>query len=140
MPVTILAVEDNPADQQIMLRAFAKIPHEIRFERLTDGEQALRYLFRTCEFADPETSPRPDAILLDINLPRLTGIEVLRRVKSQPELAGIPAIIVSSSSYERDMQRCAQYGCALIVQKSIDLNAYREHLLRAVRTCVPALA
>ena len=134
---TILTIEDNPADEQFIRRLFSKLSDRIDLRAASDGAQALRYLYRSCEFIDPEASPRPDLILLDINLPRVTGSEVLRRIRTQPELADIPVVVVSSSSYERDIERCERYGCDGFVIKSIDLAAYREGLMRAVRKHVP---
>lgn len=143
MPKTstvILTIEDNPADEQLVKRLFARLGARVELHAVSDGEQALRYLFRSCEYVDPADSPRPDLILLDINLPRVRGPQVLQRIKSQPELAEIPVVVVSSSTSQKDIERCRRYGCDGIVTKSIDLDAYREVLIAAVRKRLPALA
>jgi CheY-like chemotaxis protein len=139
MPTTILAVDDNPADQQLVRRLLSKLRSDVRLLSLSDGEEALRYLLRVRDRVDPEATPRPDLILLDINLPRIAGPEVLHHVRSHPNLAAIPVIIVSSSTYERDIDACKRHGCDEFVTKSIDLDAYRARLLTAIRKILPDL-
>jgi two-component system response regulator len=135
--LTILAVDDNPADRKLIRRLFAGLDLQCNLQTLSDGEQALRYLMRTGEFEDAAASPRPALILLDINLPRVNGPELLPRIRTQPELANIPVVIVSGTKHERDVERCRRYGCVAFVSKSIDLEEYRTDLLRELERWLP---
>src|SRR3990172_7519443 len=94
-PVKILLVEDNLHDIEITQRAFAKgrIRNELIVVR--DGQEALDYLYHQGKYQDPAASPRPGMILLDLNLPKLGGLEVLQQVKQNEELKSIPVIVLT---------------------------------------------
>src|SRR5882672_12568853 len=93
----ILLIEDDDDHAEILARGLAADPGEHRFHRVSDGESALDYLFRRGPYADPALSPVPNVILLDLRLPKLDGIEVLRAIKGSAELHGIPVIILTTS-------------------------------------------
>ena len=99
-PGDILLVEDNPSDVLMARKAVERSSFAGRLHVVTDGEQALDFLFRRGEFAD---SPRPDLVLLDINLPRVNGNEVLRRVKEDDALRCVPVVMLTSSDRDRDI-------------------------------------
>lgn len=107
-PILILFVEDEPAHAEIAMRSFSASRVANRVIHLQDGQQALDYLFRTGEFADPSSSPRPHLILLDLRLPKVDGLEVLAKAKSDSELKNIPVVILTTSTAEIDIARA--YG------------------------------
>ncbi|MBI5162832.1 MAG: response regulator [Magnetospirillum sp.] len=120
----ILVVEDSDDDFFATERAFKKAGLANPIRRCTNGDQAVDYLFRLGEFADPETSPRPGVVLLDLNLPGLDGRDVLRKIKADPHLHKIPVIVLTTSSAEQDIERCYADGANTYVQKPVDLQGF----------------
>lgn len=108
-PVVILLVEDEPAHAEIVRRNFEGFRLLNRLEHVADGQEALDYLYHRDSFADPERSPRPGLILLDLRLPKVDGLEVLSTIKADPALCRIPVVILTTSSTETDMARA--YDC-----------------------------
>ena len=108
-PIVVLLVEDDPAHAEIVRRNLLKSRIANRLEHVGDGQAALDYLYRRNGFIDPAAAPRPGLILLDLRLPRVDGIEVLKTIKRDPDLAGIPVVILTTSSAEADMARA--YDC-----------------------------
>ena len=104
-PVVILLVEDDPAHAEIVNRNLEGFRVANRLIHVDDGQKALDYLYRQGEFAEPETSPRPGMILLDLRLPKVDGLEVLEIVKSDPDLCQIPVVVLTTSAEEADMMR-----------------------------------
>jgi CheY-like chemotaxis protein len=104
-PLIILLVEDNPDHTELIVRSFEDHRVANRIFHVSDGEAALDYLFRRGEYADPEQSPRPHVILLDLRLPKVDGLEVLDMVKGEEELRRIPVVIITTSEAERDVAR-----------------------------------
>ena len=98
MSKTILIVEDSDDDFFATQRAFKKAGLANPIRRCSNGDQAVDYLFQRGDFADPEGSPRPSVVLLDLNLPGLDGRDVLKLVKSDPELRKIPVIVLTTSA------------------------------------------
>ena len=103
LPVTILVADDDADDRQLIAEAFeeAKIPNDLRF--VEDGVELLDYLLRQGKFADPDASPRPGLILLDLNMPRMDGREALERIKDDRNLRSIRVIIMTTSKAEQDI-------------------------------------
>ena len=122
-PIEILLVEDNPGDVGLVLEGFKEsgVPHRISV--VDDGEEALSYL-RT------EHYPCPDFVMLDLNLPRKDGREVLSEMKADPKLRHLPVIIFSSSEAEQDLLRAYQLQASCFVTKAVDL----EEFLAAVKS------
>ena len=112
---TILLVEDNPDDVMFTLRAFErnKISNEVVVA--TDGEQALDYLLP----ADPGTALQPALVLLDVNLPKIGGLEVLRRIRSHTRTAGLPVVVLTTSNEERDIVDSYRLGANSFVRKPV---------------------
>lgn len=129
-PKTILIVEDSDDDFFATQRAFKKAGLSNPLYRCTNGDQAVDYLFRRGEFADPATSPRPSVVLLDLNLPGLDGRDVLRLVKADPELHKIPVIVLTTSAAEQDIERCYADGANTYVQKPVNLQGFFEAVSR----------
>jgi CheY-like chemotaxis protein len=120
-PIQILLVEDQPADVRLTKEILAdgKVANEVHV--VNDGEQAMAFLRREADFA---TSPRPDLILLDLNLPRMDGREVLAEVKSDPALMSMPVIVLTTSSAERDVLEAYKHRANAYVTKPIDLDEF----------------
>lgn len=104
-PVLVLLVEDNADHAELVIRTLEEHRIANRIHHFTDGQTALDYLLRQGEYADPETSPRPQIILLDLRLPRVDGLVVLHKLKENSELKSIPVIVLTTSEAERDVRR-----------------------------------
>jgi CheY-like chemotaxis protein len=102
-PILVMLVEDNPDHAELVIRTMESHHIPIRILHISDGEAALDYLLRRNSYSDPETSPRPFIILLDLRLPRVDGLEVLRMIKEGEDLRNIPVIILTTSDAEKDM-------------------------------------
>lgn len=120
----ILLVEDSPEDFEATVRAFKKSGLRNPIVRCEDGDSALDYLFRRGQWADPESSPRPGVILLDLNLPGTDGREVLQEIKKHDQLRHIPIIVLTTSNDDRDVEACYQAGANSYVQKPVDMDGF----------------
>ena len=120
----ILLVDDDPGDQELTRREFqrSKIRNELRI--VSDGEQAIDYLLRRGRYSAPGSAPRPDLVLLDLNLPRVDGREVLAVVRAQPELRSIPIVVMTVSTQEADIVRSYDLGAHAYVVKPVDLSQF----------------
>jgi len=98
----ILLVEDNPDHAELVVRALAnhRVANHIR--RVSDGQAALDYLFRHGEYADPQRSPRPHVVLLDLGLPKVDGLEVLKAIRNSEGLSHVPVVVLTASEAETD--------------------------------------
>ncbi|GJL80083.1 MAG: response regulator [Nitrospinaceae bacterium] len=122
----ILIVEDSDTDYEATLRAFKNSKMANPMNRCEDGEEALDYLFRRNQFSDPQTSPRPEMIMLDLNLPGTDGKEVLEEIKKDPHLKSIPVIILTTSSDSTDIKKCYDAGANSYIVKPVDLIGFFE--------------
>lgn len=127
---SILLVEDNPQDEMLTLRALRKANLVNRIDVVRDGQQALDYLFRQGEFANREAPEQPTVILLDISLPRLSGLEVLKQLRSDIRTALIPVVILTSSDEERDRIKSYEIGANSFVRKPVDFAEFAETVAR----------
>jgi CheY-like chemotaxis protein len=125
-PVYIMLVEDDPAHAEIVRRNLADFRVANRIIPVTDGQMALDYLFRQGAFADPKKHPRPDLILLDLRLPKVDGLEVLRRMKEDPELKRIPTVILTTSAAESDMVNAYSHGAGSYLVKPVDFEKFTK--------------
>jgi CheY-like chemotaxis protein len=125
-PATILLVEDDRGDQELTRRALGegKIRNELRI--VEDGEEALAYLFRRGKYEDPTTSPRPDLLLLDLNLPRVDGREVLEQIRADSKLRRMAVVVLTTSRQEEDILRSYELGCNSFIPKPVDLNQFMQ--------------
>jgi CheY-like chemotaxis protein len=121
-PAVILLVEDNPADQELIRRAVeeAAIRKELRI--VEDGEEALAYLFHRGKYQAPATSPKPDLLLLDLNLPRVSGYQVLEEIRANSKLRPMPVIVLTTSRQEKDIIRSYELGCNSFITKPVGLD------------------
>jgi len=120
IPITILVCDDDEDDRLLTRQALegAHISNALRF--VEDGEQCLDYLYQRGEFAgEMGLAPRPGLILLDLNMPKLDGREVLVAIKSDPALADIPIVVLSTSNHNEDMVRSYQLGVNIFISKPV---------------------
>lgn len=124
--VEILLVEDNPADAELTLHALRRnqLANSIRVVR--DGEEALDFLFCRGPYHDRSFDRPPKVVLLDLKLPKVDGLEVLRQVKSDPRTRPIPVVILTSSKEEKDLINGYQLGVNSYIQKPVDFDKFRE--------------
>jgi CheY-like chemotaxis protein len=124
--LTVLLVEDNPRDVRLTQRAFqqAGLPHDLRVVR--DGDEALAYLHREGAYKDTETAPRPDVILLDLNLPRMGGHELLREVKQDSRFKQVPIIVLTTSERPDDVRLAYDAGANAYLLKPVEFNRFTE--------------
>jgi CheY-like chemotaxis protein len=123
-PIKILLVEDNVQDIEITQRAFARgrVRNELTVVR--DGEEAIDYLYHRGKYQDPATSPRPGMILLDLNLPKVGGLEVLQQIKKDDQLKQIPVIVLTVSQREEDVVRSYDLGVNTYIQKPVEFDNF----------------
>ena len=126
----ILLVEDSPEDFEATQRAFQKSGLKNTLMRCEDGDEALDYLHRRGEYADPARSPRPGVILLDLNLPGTDGRQVLSEIKSSERLRDIPVVVLTTSADERDITACYRAGANSYIQKPVDIDGFMKAIER----------
>lgn len=120
-PIEVLLVEDNPGDVRLTKEALREGKVENHIHVVPDGVEALAYLRQEREYAD---ATRPDLILLDLNLPRMDGRDVLREVKGDPNLRNIPIVVLTSSQAEQDIVRAYDLHANCYVTKPVDLDQF----------------
>ncbi len=137
-PYQILLVEDNEGDMILTMEALEGLSHQHLIARVKDGEQAILYLKKEGLFHEASL---PDLILLDINLPRLDGKEVLSFIKQSVLFKKIPVIILSTSNNERDIEECYLHGANCYVVKPSDLDGYVKviHAIESFWLCIANL-
>jgi DNA-binding response OmpR family regulator len=127
---TILLVEDNLQDEMLTLRALRKANLSNRIDVARDGQQALDYLFREGEFANCTGSGLPAVVILDIGLPRLSGLEVLKRLRADARTALLPVVILTSSDEKRDRVMSYENGANSFVRKPVDFAEFTSTVAR----------
>jgi two-component system, chemotaxis family, response regulator Rcp1 len=120
-PLSVLLVEDDPGDVVIAREAMAAGQLATRLDVVTDGVEAMAYLRHEDGYADVH---RPDLILLDLNLPRMSGHEVLAEVKNDPQLRRIPVVVLTTSSAQEDIARSYDLHASVHVSKPVDFDAF----------------
>lgn len=127
---SILLVEDNPQDEMLTLRALRRANVANRIEVALDGQQALDYLFRQGEFAGRDGPDLPTVVLLDIGLPKLSGLEVLERLRADERTKLLPVVVLTSSDEETDRLRSYEIGANSFVRKPVDFGEFAETVAR----------
>ena len=122
-PLEILLVEDNPGDVRLMLEILreGEIPHD--FNVVTDGEQALQYLRKEAHYA---SKARPDIVFLDLNLPKMGGLDVFKAIKADAELRSIPVVIMTSSESEDDIEKAYASHANCFITKPMDPDEFNN--------------
>lgn len=124
--VEILLAEDNLSDAELIIRALRKVNLANHLIHVKDGEEALEFIFATGAFAGREKKNMPKVILLDIKMPKVDGIEVLRQIKTNEETKRIPVVIMTSSKEEQDIIRSYELGVNSFVVKPVEFNNFAK--------------
>jgi CheY-like chemotaxis protein len=130
--VTILMADDDLEDQMLVRNAWQKsrLSNDLRF--VDDGEQLMDYLYRRGAYADPNDSPRPGVILLDLNMPKKDGYEALEEIKNDPDLRRIPVVVLTTSKAEEDIIRSYNLGVSGFITKPVTFGGLVE-AIKALR-------
>lgn len=125
-PITILLADDDADDRLLAEQALeeSRLANDLRFAE--DGEELLDYLYHRGKFADPESSPRPGLILLDLNMPRKDGREALREIKQDESLRRIPIVVLTTSKAEEDIYRTYDLGVNSFITKPVTFEGLVE--------------
>lgn len=124
--IDILLVEDNAEDADLTMRALKKNKVTNKILHLEDGVAALEYVFCTGEFANRNIDIKPKVILLDLNMPKISGIEVLKKIKSDDRTKVIPVVVLTSSKESPDVQTCYRLGANSYIVKPVGFENFTE--------------
>lgn len=124
--IEILLVEDNPNDVKLTLHALKKHNIANKLKIVRDGVEALEYLFQEGAYAGVATCPKPRVILLDLKLPRLDGLEVLRRIRSDRRTKSLPVVMLTSSRQDQDITESYGLGVNSYIVKPVDFDQFSE--------------
>ena len=126
MSKIILLVEDNPDDQMLTMRALEKNHISNEIVLAADGQEALDYLFAEGHYQGRDTSRQPEVVLLDLKLPKIEGLEVLKRMRADERVRRIPVVILTSSDEELDMLKSYDNGANSYIRKPVDFKEFTE--------------
>jgi two-component system response regulator len=124
--IDILLVEDNPRDAELTVRALKKRNLANRLFVIEDGAEALDFIFTRGKFAQREALQHPKVVLLDLKLPKVNGLEVLRALKADEQMRRIPVVMVTSSQQDPDIQTAYELGANSYVVKPVEFDAFQE--------------
>jgi two-component system response regulator len=124
--VEVLLVEDNPRDAELTIRALKRHNLANQLFHVEDGAEALDFLFARGKYQGRKSDTSPKVVLLDLKLPRVNGLEVLRLMKADPTLRAIPVVVVTSSAEDPDMQAAYQLGANSYVVKPVQFESFME--------------
>jgi two-component system, response regulator len=124
--VEILLVEDDPGDTELTLRALRRYNVANHIEVVADGAEALDFLFRRGAYAARDAQTVPRVVLLDLKLPKINGLQVLRQVKADAHIRSIPVVVMTSSREDRDLEQAYQLGVNSYIVKPIDFEQFTE--------------
>jgi CheY-like chemotaxis protein len=130
----VLIVDDSAEDRLLIEEGFQAVPFHARLQLVSDGEEGLEYLLHTGGYAPPVEAARPDLILLDLHMPRVSGKEVLTRIKKHEKLRTIPVVIFTTSSDEEDVRFCYAAGANAYVVKPLDIDHFLT-ILNSIAVC-----
>ena len=122
--IEILFVEDNPADAELTLRAFSKSKLANKIYHVEDGEEALDFIYAKRKFAERRDSSKPKLIILDLKLPKIDGLEVLKVLKSDESTKIIPIVVLTSSKEEKDIIESYKLGVNSYISKPVDFDKF----------------
>ncbi|MBG1267062.1 response regulator [Nostoc sp. WHI] len=124
--ISILLVEDNPADAELAIRALRNNRIGNHIQLLQDGAEALDFIFCRGDYAHRSMTNQPKVILLDLKLPKVSGLEVLRQLKSDPQTQMIPVVVLTSSAQDRDMIESYKLGVNSYIVKPVDFEQFNQ--------------
>lgn len=127
-PVEILLVEDNFDDAELTIRELKKHNMANQLVHVKDGEEALNFLFARGQYEGRSNHPYPKVVLLDIQMPKLNGLEVLEQLKKNPETRLIPVVMLTSSAENPDIQRCYDLGANSYIVKPVNFEGFAESI------------
>ncbi|MCB9851269.1 MAG: response regulator [Phycisphaerales bacterium] len=142
----VLLIEDDPGDQELTRRAIAQDLPDAELRIVPDGEDAIAYLENACSASRQNEYPRPDLILLDLNMPKIDGRDILQFVRSRPELRLTPVVVLTTSKHERDIVSSYEKGCNTFVSKPVTVEEFMDAIRRIghywlnIATAPPELA
>ena len=125
-PVLVMLVEDNVDHAELVIRTLEEHRIANKVRHFLEGQSALDYLFRRAEFSDPKSSPRPHLILLDLRLPRVDGIDVLKIIKEENDLKAIPVVVLTTSEAEKDVARAYYNHANSYLVKPVGFEEFRK--------------
>jgi len=128
----ILIVEDSLVDFEVIVESFEELGILNPIYHCKEGEEALDFIFQRGEYSNKAKAPRPTLILLDLNLPGTDGREVLAEIKKDNFLKSIPVVVLTTSTNERDIEKCYSYGANSYLQKPIDVEGF-SRLMKAIK-------
>jgi two-component system response regulator len=126
--IAILLVEDNPGDRELTLAALHECCDASRIVTAADGNEALDYLFARNAHAGRDARKQPRLVILDLNLPGMGGIAVLKAMRDDPNTQGVPVVMLSGTSERADLDRCYEAGANSVVRKAIDYDELRRKM------------
>lgn len=124
--LSILLVEDNQAHAELLKRIYSN--HEMvgKIHHVSDGQEALDYLFQRNGYSDSQLNPRPDVVLLDLRLPKVDGLSVLKEIKESDKLQKIPVVVLTSSEAERDIATSSEYKANNYLVKPLNFSKFPQ--------------
>ena len=125
-PLNLLLVEDNDAHAEMVKRSFAQHKLMNQIFHVDDGQKALDYIFREGEYSDVEKYPSPHCVLLDLRLPKIDGLEVLRRIKSDNNTRKTPVVILTTSAADKDIAQSYKYHANSYIVKPMDFSEFES--------------
>lgn len=125
-PIVVLLAEDDLAHAEIVRRNLESSRIANRLEHVADGQEALDYLYHRHAYSDPERSPRPGLILLDLRMPKIDGLEVLKTIKGDADLACIPVVVLTTSAAETDVARAYSCHANSYLVKPLDFEKFSQ--------------
>jgi CheY-like chemotaxis protein len=124
--IKVLMADDDEDDRLMTKEALDETPLGSNLQFVEDGEELLDYLFQRNKYSDPEKAPRPDLILLDLNMPKKDGREALKEIKESPELRNIPVVVLTTSKAEEDIYRTYELGVNSFISKPVTFEGMVE--------------
>jgi two-component system response regulator len=126
MEVEILLIEDNPNDAELTMRSFKKNNITNKVLHLKDGAVALEFLFGSGEYEGRNLNDKPKVILLDLKMPKVDGIEVLQKIKTDDNTKTIPVVVLTSSKEDPDIEKCYKLGANSYIVKPVDFDSFQK--------------